>query len=258
MRRFWIPLLFLVFVPLLSCGQISPSDSEKVVFLRDTVVQNSLPKKTLDLSRFESEIKNMEEGNREFPKPKGAVLFTGSSSIRFWKTLSEDFSPIPVINSGFGGATIAEINYYFQRILSPHKPRLLVFYAGENDLSNPEVSIDSVLNDFNHFRDSADRYLPDCRFYFISVKPSPSRWHFQEKFTEANNRFKQICDQEEKWTYIDIVSDMLNSDGNPLQEIFRSDKLHMNSQGYLIWKNRMKPIIKKAWNDASIQKSEVK
>jgi hypothetical protein len=55
-------------------------------------------------------------GNRGFPgptqpPPRHGVLFIGSSSIRAWSTLPEDFPSVPVINRGFGGSTMAASTY---------------------------------------------------------------------------------------------------------------------------------------------------
>lgn len=247
-------ILFLCF-PFISCGQgIAPPPAPSKQAQDSISVVDTLPKKVRNLARFEGEIKKMEEGDRLDPKPQQAVLFVGSSSIRFWKTLTEDMAPMPVINRGFGGAVTAEVNYYFHRIVSLHKPRILVLYAGENDLFNPDVSIDSVALDFKAFRDSVSLHLPNTRCFFVSVKPSPARWGFQEKFTQANARFKAICEAEPQWEYIDVVSAMLNGEGNPKPEIFKSDKLHLNVAGYLLWKNKIKPRIQKEWKELQVGK----
>ena len=52
------------------------------------------------------------------PPLKGSILFTGSSSIRFWKTLKEDMEPMQVINRGFGGAHIAHVNHHFDDVVT--------------------------------------------------------------------------------------------------------------------------------------------
>ena len=45
---------------------------------------------------------------REINRPlaQGGVLFTGSSSIRLWKTLAEDFPGVALANRGFGGSPV--------------------------------------------------------------------------------------------------------------------------------------------------------
>lgn len=246
--KFFLPVLSFLF-SLQACGQplaSSPMNTATVV----SPPIDTLPKKQRNFTRFEKEIVRFEENDKALMPKSNGILFVGSSSIRLWKNVAQDMAPMPVINRGFGGATIGEVNYYFKRIVAKYHPRFLVFYAGENDLFHPEVSVDSVVNDFNRFRDSMRVYEPQCRMYFVSVKPSPARWHFQEKFTEANKRFQAICASDPNWMYVDIVPQMLTADGRPRKDIFRSDSLHMNSFGYADWTGIIKPKLTTAWKSA--------
>jgi len=42
--------------------------------------------------------------DRANPPKAGVIVFTGSSSVRFWDTLADDMKPLDVINRGFGGS----------------------------------------------------------------------------------------------------------------------------------------------------------
>ena len=44
-----------------------------------------------DFEKWEKEIAAYEQADRTSPPPKGALLFIGSSTIRLWKTLTQDF-----------------------------------------------------------------------------------------------------------------------------------------------------------------------
>jgi hypothetical protein len=44
-----------------------------------------------DFAKWEKEISAFEQQDRENPPPKNAIVFVGSSSIRLWSTLAEDF-----------------------------------------------------------------------------------------------------------------------------------------------------------------------
>src|SRR5580704_13065507 len=50
---------------------------------------------------FEQEVTSLE--NRRIEFSQRPIVFYGSSSIRRWKTLSQDFAGYPVVNCGFGG-----------------------------------------------------------------------------------------------------------------------------------------------------------
>jgi len=69
------------------------------------------------------------------------TLFYGSSSIRLWESLYNDFATYKPVNLGFGGSTLAACVWFFDRLMMPLNPKRLVVYAGDNDLSdgrNPE------------------------------------------------------------------------------------------------------------------------
>jgi hypothetical protein len=51
---------------------------------------------------FEQEVTSLEDRRIEFSRRP--IIFYGSSSIRLWKTLSQDFIGYPVVNCGFGGS----------------------------------------------------------------------------------------------------------------------------------------------------------
>jgi lysophospholipase L1-like esterase len=241
--QFFIPFSFL-FLSISSCGQGALQTTVAQAVETKAPLGDTLPKRVRNYTRFEKEILRFEESDRASAPRQGSILFVGSSTIRLWKTLAEDMAPLPVINRGFGGGTIGEVNYYFHRIVDKYKPRLVVFYAGENDLYSPDISVDSVVRDFNAFRDSMHAYLPNCKAIFVSVKPSPARWKFQDKFMEANKRFEAICKYDPAWSYVDVIPSMLDAGARPRKEIYRADSLHMNAAGYARWTKIIRPHLK--------------
>ncbi len=101
-------------------------------------------------SQYEKEIKAFEASDRTNPPPQNAILFLGSSSIRKWTTLAQDFPGKPVINRGFGGSQIPDSTALAERIIFPYSPRLIVFYAGDNDLAAGRNS-EQVVADYRAF-----------------------------------------------------------------------------------------------------------
>ncbi len=193
----------------------------------------------------------MEKEDAASPPPKGAVLFVGSSSIKRWKTLSLDMSPMPAINRGFGGSTLAEAEYYFHRIIYKHNPRILVVYSGENDLHSKWLTFDTVIADFNRFRAKVRQFLPNTRCFFISVKHSPSRWNSAEKFDKANLLISEFCRTDPQWEFIDVRPFMKASDGSPDSDLFTPDCLHLNEPGYAIWAREVRRAVLPVWESVS-------
>jgi lysophospholipase L1-like esterase len=194
-------------------------------------------------NKWESEIRKFTEADRQTPPPQNAVLFVGSSSIRLWKSLAADFPATKVINRGFGGSEIADSTFFADRIVTPYRPRLVVLYAGDNDLSNGKTP-EQVFEDYKQFVRAVHRRLPRARVAFISIKPSPSRAHLMDKARAANTLIQQYAARDRRLAYIDVFTPMLGSDGRPRAELFVEDKLHLNEAGYALWKQVVAPYLK--------------
>lgn len=196
-----------------------------------------------DQSPWENEILAFEAADQEEQPPEGAILFIGSSSIRGWRSLPDDFPEHEVINRGFGGSQIGDSIHYADRIVLPYRPSMIVFYAGENDIAAGK-SPQEVADSFRTFVDVVREELPGTRIAFISMKPSPSRWALAEKMRQGNERIRAYASEAPGVDFIDVWPDMLNAaDREPREEIFLGDKLHMNRDGYRIWIDRVRPYL---------------
>jgi lysophospholipase L1-like esterase len=168
------------------------------------------------------------------PLPPEVVVFYGSSSIRLWHSLTEDFFDIPVLNMGFGGSTLAACSYYFERLIVPCAPHTLVCYAGENDIGDG-VKPDGVLASFRSLHSKVNQHLGDRPFVFLSVKPSPARWNVIDRVREVNRRIADEIKCREHSYFLDVHTPMLRDDGTPRRELWTEDNIHMNSLGYHVW-----------------------
>ena len=161
-------------------------------------------------------------------------MFVGSSSIRLWKTLKEDFPGRVVVNRGFGGSGVSHAVMYFDRIILPLEPKRIVFYSGENDIAQNKPP-QRVAADFKEFVGLVHRHWPDVKVDYIAMKPSPSRWHLHERTKEGNRLIEEFTKTDPRLSFINVEPAMLGADGKPREELFVQDKLHMNEKGYEIW-----------------------
>ncbi|MBD9367275.1 SGNH/GDSL hydrolase family protein [Xanthomonas sp. XNM01] len=176
------------------------------------------------------------------PPPRGAVLFVGSSSIRMWDTLAADFPDTAVINRGFGGSEIRDSTWYADRIVIPYAPRLIVLYAGDNDLNSGRTP-QQLRADFAAFVERVRRGLPGVRIAYIAIKPSPARAGLMPAAHAAN---AQIRAEAARWhgvDFIDIYTPMLDGNGQPRAELFLEDQLHLNADGYALWRGIVAPYL---------------
>ncbi|HEY9255548.1 MAG TPA: SGNH/GDSL hydrolase family protein [Stenotrophomonas sp.] len=189
---------------------------------------------------WEADIARFEQTDAQSPPPRGAVVFVGSSSIRMWESLASDFPGQAVINRGFGGSEVRDSTWYADRIVLPYKPRLVVFYAGDNDL-NAGRTPQQVRDDFVAFVGRVRKGLPDTRIAYISIKPSPSRAQLLPQIAEANRLVREAAGKFAKVDFLDVYTPMLDANGQPRPELFREDQLHMTADGYAIWRKVVGP-----------------
>lgn len=189
---------------------------------------------------WEFQISSYEKEDRVHPPNPGCIVFTGSSSIRFWRSLSEDMKPLDVINRGFGGSQVSHVNQYAARIVIPYRPRAVVLYAGDNDLSWPwSKSPETVRDDFARFVGIIHAALPETWIYYVSMRPAPLGWTDATKIKKGNQLIEEFCRTQERAQFIDVNRAMLAAGGN----LFGWDRLHMNAQGYAIWTSVIKPVL---------------
>jgi len=195
---------------------------------------------TTYLNRYEDEILKYEKLDVAKGIKKDEILFLGSSSIRRWYSLEKDMFPLHVINRGFGGSTLPEAIYFFNRIAMPYKPSAIVLYEGDNDITAPFLTSDVTLKMFKVFVRLTERYLPETKIFFLSIKPSPARIKFTDKLLITNELIKEECNKKSHLFYIDITEKMYDKNGEVRKDIFQKDKLHMNKKGYEIWTDIIK------------------
>lgn len=185
---------------------------------------------------YEDELKRLET-QRAAITHQPATLFYGSSSIRLWTDLVNDFRDFDAVNLGFGGSTLAACTWFFNRVMDGYKPKRLVLYAGDNDLGDGRHP-EEVFIFFQEFAARVTQQFGPLPCYFISLKPSINRWDIVDRFKFTNEIIcAEISNNLPNWHWIDIYNAMLNADGCPNAEYYLSDGLHLSRKGYLVWKD---------------------
>ncbi|HWN18967.1 MAG TPA: SGNH/GDSL hydrolase family protein [Gemmatimonadales bacterium] len=197
----------------------------------------------LDPKRFEADIQAFEAADRASPPSPGGVVFVGSSSMKNWTDVAADFPGVPLLNRGFGGSTMADVVFYMDRIVTPYQPRLVVLYAGDNDMAHGLMP-DRVLADYRGLVTRLRSALPATRLAFVSIKPSPSRRAYLDRMRETNRRIRADIERDSLQTYVDVFTPMLDRKGQPRPELFEADSLHLTRAGYLLWRSLLAPVVR--------------
>jgi len=192
--------------------------------------------------RWQARVDRYLENDEASPPPIDGIVFTGSSSIDQWAALPSDFPDLPVVKRGIGCTLLANLPDFAPMLVYPLQPRVVVVYAGENDLQHGRAS-DEVVATFEQVRAQIHQRAPRARMIFLSIKPCPSRRALLPAIRDANARIADACEKEPRCTFIDIFTPMLDINGNPRGELFCNDNLHMNATGYALWTKLVSPVL---------------
>ena len=224
-----IALMLLVGAALVTAPPTSPSSAPS-------------PTTQSSSAKWENEIAAFEAADKQSAPPQGAVLFVGSSTIRLWKSLADDFAGYTVINRGFGGSELADSVYYADRIVIPYKPRMIVLFAGTNDL-NAGKTPEQVFSDYQAFVTKVRAALPDVRIAYLSIAPCPSRWSQADKQMQTNHLIRDYASAGKNLDYIEVWNQLLGPDGQPRKDLYLADGLHPNAEGYKIRAEAIRSIL---------------
>ena len=182
---------------------------------------------------YENEIRIFEIMDKYSRPPDSAILFTGSSTIRRWYSLADDMDQRAVINRGFGGSVMEELNLNLERIVFPYNPSMILVYEGDNDITRGTTP-SAFLDECKIFINQCRHRLPDTEIIFLSIKPSPARMRYWKQMARANSMLEDFCRTQENVTFIDISSPMFKKPGILKSDIYAGDKVHLNEKGYAL------------------------
>lgn len=183
---------------------------------------------------YEADIRQLKDEINTLPTTTNKIVFYGSSSIRLWATLGQDFPHLDTLNAGFGGSTLAACAWFLESIVVPLMPKAIVFYAGDNDLGDGRRP-EEVYLFFCAFAEKMRSLLPHVPLYFLSIKISLARWGIADAIRLTNELISREIDKYPDWQYIDMTTPLLEPDGRPGQAFFENDGLHLSPVGYQRW-----------------------
>jgi len=191
--------------------------------------------------RYEKEVAAFEALDRTNPSPKGQIVFVGSSTIVDWDPVRY-FPDLRIINRGLWGSSLIDSVRLVNRIVLPYEPRLIVAYAGDNDIDAGQTSEDVAVQ-VERFIKSVHAKLPQARIVFIGIKPSPQRWLTIDRARTTNEMIRAICSRDDRVAFLDVDGVMLGWDEKPRKELFAEDGLHLSPQGYQLWTTLLRPFL---------------
>jgi lysophospholipase L1-like esterase len=190
---------------------------------------------------FEKEVAAFEAADRKAPPPIREIVFVGSSTIANWD-MARYLPNLRVINRGIPGSSLADTVRLVPRLVLPYQPRIVVLYAGENDIDSGRTS-EEVAVLFERFAKAVHSMLPATRILYIGLKPSIQRWLIVDRMRAANLLVRAICTRDDRLAMLDVDAVMLGWNARPRRELFVEDGLHLSPQGYQLWTTLLRPFL---------------
>ncbi|WP_295771603.1 GDSL-type esterase/lipase family protein [uncultured Mucilaginibacter sp.] len=195
-------------------------------------------------SYYWNTIRNFRKQDSLQALPQNAILFVGSSSFTNWHNVQQMFPDYIIVNRGFGGSQLPDVKQYFEQTVYPKKLKQIVLYAGDNDIAagaKPEEVFDRFKQVYSLIR----KDQPTLPIAYLSIKGCPGRARSIRTVQETNALIKAFLVKEKNAAYVDVYTATMDSEGQPLKQIYVEDGVHMNQQGYDIWARVLKPYLKK-------------
>ncbi len=194
-----------------------------------------------DPTRFVDFFEDQATYDAENSFPENAIVFVGSSSINYWRT-AQYFPQFPVINRGFGGSHASDATYWVKEAVLKYDPSVVVYYEGDNDTSGGKKA-DQVFEDMREFAEAVHAEAPGTHVVFLSIKPSPARMGAWPEAVATNVLLESYAAHNYNIHYVDVGSDLLDRNGQPIPELFLSDGIHMTPPGYALWTGLLTPVL---------------
>ena len=224
--------------PAVKTEQITPMTVMVLAFLLagTTVFAQQPP-----VERWPAEVAEYEAADRSAPPPKGGIVFVGSSTIKLWD-LAKSFPDLKTINRGIIGSSMGDAVREAPRLVIPHQPRIVVVYAGDNDIDGGATS-EQVAVQFERFVRVVRAALPNVRIVYIGIKPSLDRWDVIERDRLTNALIRAQARHDDGVAFVDVDNVMLGWDERPRPELFVPDGLHLTPTAYDIWTTLLRPLL---------------
>jgi lysophospholipase L1-like esterase len=183
---------------------------------------------------------------KKLPAAKNAIVFLGDSQIEQceWRELT-GITDVPVLNRGITGDQVEGVRARLPEI-KRHQPSKIFLCVGINNLLLDQnySEIDLKYRDLVRELRSDNRSL---QLYIISVLPVNNQLKSigidNTEIIEVNNRLQQIA-RNFAVPYIDLAAQLTDASGN-LAQRYTSDGIHLNAEGYMVWKKLIDPFLTK-------------
>jgi lysophospholipase L1-like esterase len=190
---------------------------------------------------------------RVLPSPRSRpIVFLGDSltSSCEWRELFGH--RLTILNRGIGGDTSAGV---LKRVstVAALRPVAVFLMIGTNDAQLLGYAPTDTLRNYRLIIQELRQSSPDTRIYAESLLPSQAP-KFNKWSDEVNRGIRQLADGDSV-TFVDLRSAFLDSN-YVLNERYTFDGLHLNGDGYLLWKRQIDPLVQELTKHGAVEERQ--
>lgn len=156
----------------------------------------------------------------------GSTVFLGSSTFRLWETMEADLAEFNVVNNGFGGARVNDLEYYADRLVKPWVPSMVVLYGGGNDVYRGAKGAD-VGEQYRRLIERVRVSVTGAHICVMTVLPHPAFEEVYEELEALNVASASLAD-----SFIEAWQPLIKLGKYAMNELFLEDRIHLNKRGY--------------------------
>lgn len=190
----------------------------------------------------ERKLENYREKNKE--AVYGQVVFAGSSLMEMFpinKLLEEHGDDTIIYNRGIGGYVTNELLQVTDVCITDLKPKKVFLNIGTNDLSNPQIPISQMIENYDRILCKIEEALPQTVIYLMAYYPvnyeaaaeemkECLKIRTNEKIERANEEVKKLA-QKHGQHYIDVNKNLKDEQGR-LKAEYTIEGMHIKEEGY--------------------------
>lgn len=167
--------------------------------------------------------------------PKRPIIVYGSSTVRLWPDVAVGMGRRDVVPVGFGGATLRDCVDFYDLLVQPLAPRLLVLAAGTNDIEKHNAGPSEILDLVEELIATARATQPALPVAVLTLKPAPFHGERMPIIRAANGLLADRLSTLKGVTLIDIYAAFVTAADQADPRFYAEDMRHLNDDGYAAW-----------------------
>jgi len=166
------------------------------------------------------------------------ILFIGDSLIAFFDWQAR-FPGHEICNLGVGGETVEGLLARVGEIVRNRRsPDFIFVMVGINNIAMQEVEISVP---YREVIEKLSGAYPRARIYIHSILPTMLEWIPNESIRCVNSSLQAIAAQTTA-RYLNLYEQFIDPGSGPVKRLFLSDGIHLSSEGYDVWSERLEEI----------------